>query len=109
VTHEERLKLLTEWRDASLALDEAAENFTSLLGIEDLERCPILLAAWRLHEAYTTSLSARVGDKYDWLNWWWYDAKRGKGTCEVTLSAWDKPKPIRTVEDLCEVIEADLQ
>jgi len=107
VTHKERLALLNEWYERSLARELAEDDFCRLLGVEDLERCPTLLAGWRLHEEYTKSAAALVGDRWGWLNWWWYDAKRGTGTCEAKASAWDETKPIRTVEDLCELIEIE--
>jgi len=108
MTTAERLKLLNEWYEHSTALDAADKDFCELLGIDDLDRCPILKAAWGVHQAYTESVAARIGDTFDWLTWWWYDADRGKGTCEAKASSWEAEKPIRTIRDLCEIIEADL-
>lgn len=110
MTHEERLKLLTEWYGKGLALEEAADDFRRLLGIEDTTGCSILKAAWDVWDAYTAEVSARVGDTIGWLMlWWWCEARHGTGTCDAAAAAWKgKTRPIRTVKDLCRLIEADL-
>lgn len=108
MTHDDRLDLLREWHKRGRALEAATEKFCDLLGIEDLEGCPLLGAAWRMWDSYTASVAARVGDGFNWLNWWWFDAKRGKGTCEARAASWPSTKPIRTLKDLLAIIEADL-
>ena len=105
MTHEERLALLNTWYERGTAWQSAHDDFCGLLGIEDLEKCPILLAGWRIHEEYTKSVATRVGDKGGWLNWWWYDAERGQKGFEAKASNWEKLRPIRTISDLCVLIE----
>ena len=105
----ERFKLLDNWYERSLAWELAFENFRKMLGVDDLEKCPMLMAGWNLHEAYTHGVSAQVGDRDEWLTWWWNDAEHGMRDMEAAASTWEgKPRPIRTIQDLCELIEADL-
>lgn len=109
MTHDERLKLLNDWYKRGLAWELAYEDLRTMLGVEDLERCPLLLAGWNLHEAYTKSVSAQVGDRDEWLAWWWNDAEHGNKNMEAAAVVWEgKTRPIHTIADLCEIIEADL-
>jgi hypothetical protein len=109
MTHDARLRLLDEWYVHSLAWELAYEDFRKLLGVEDLEKCPMLIAGWSMHEAYTKAVSVLSGDRDDWLTWWWNDAEHGTRNMEAAAATWEgKTRPIRTIADLCEIIEADL-
>jgi hypothetical protein len=109
MTHDERLKLLNNWYERSLAWELAYDDFRTLLGVGDLEKCPVLMAGWNLHEAYTKTVSALVGDRDEWLSWWWHDAQHGNRAMKAAAFSWKgKTRPIRTIADLCKIIEADL-
>lgn len=121
MTHKKRLKLLQTWHEKGLALEKASDEICKVFDVDNMDRCAILAAAWDLWDAYTDAVATLVGVKV-WdttgddvpfrsdLQWWWYDNKHGGGGLKAAAAAaaWDKTRPIRTVADLCELIEADL-
>lgn len=120
MTHEERLKLLQTWYEKGLALETASDEVCTVFGVGDLDRCANLAAAWNLWDAYTDAVATAVGaevwdDSQDDvpyrsdLHWWWHDNLRGEGGMKVKVAAWKKARLIRTVDDLCKLIEADLE
>jgi hypothetical protein len=113
MTHEERLKLLQTWYEKGVALEKASDEVCKVFDVGDLDRCAILAAAWGLWGAYTDAVAAAVGAECpgmdDWCTWWWWEAKHGTGTCDAKAAAWKKARLIRTVDDLCKLIEADLE
>lgn len=120
MTHEERLKLLQTWYEKGVALEKASDEVCKVFGVGDLDRCVNLAAAWNLWDAYTDAVATAVGaevwdDSQDDvpyrsdLHWGWYDNLRGEGGMKVKVAAWKKARLIRTVDDLCKLIEADLE
>lgn len=110
MSHGERLKLLTEWCKKGIELEKAVKEFIKCLGVGDIGRCPILKSAYEIYDAYTASIAVRTGDSFGWLVWYDTDANFGRAkSCKAGAGAWKgKLKDIRTVEALCEIIEADL-
>ena len=110
MSHAERLKLLTEWCKKGIELDKAAKDLIKCMGISDIGYCPILKSSYDIFNAYTASVAVQVEDTFGWLVWYDTDAHFGTAkNCRAAASAWNgKMKDIRTVKDLCEIIEADL-
>ena len=115
MTHNERLKLLQTWYEKGVALEKASEGICDVFAVGDMDRAPILAAAWTLWGAYTEVVAVRVGAECpgmdNWCAWWWWEAKHcklGVNPYEAKAASWAKARPIRTVADLCGLIEADL-
>lgn len=120
MTHEERLKLLQTWYEKGVALEKASDEVCKVFGVGDLDRCAILSAACNLWDAYTDAVATLAGAEV-WkttgddvpcrsdLHWWWYENKRGRGNLKVKLVGWKRFRLIRSVDDLCRLIEADLR
>jgi hypothetical protein len=110
MSHAERLKLLTEWCKKGIELDKAAKDLIKCMGISDIDYCPILKSSYDIFNYYTASVAVQVEDTSGWLVW--YDTGAHFGTaknCEAGAGSWaGRMKDIRTVEDLCGLIEADL-
>ena len=108
MTHKERLKRLEEWQKHGEDLEAATEQFRAAVGACDIERSPILKAAWGLWDEYTAVTAQAVGDTDSWLQWWWYENDRGAKGLKARAAKWTRRRPIRTLADLCKLIEADL-
>ena len=101
-------------------LEKASDEVCKVFGVGDLDRCAILSAAWGLWDAYTDAVATLVGAEV-WetksddvpcrsdLHWWWHENIHGKGGLTVKAATWKKARLIRTVDDLCRLIEADLE
>jgi len=116
MTHDERLQLLQTWNEKGEALEKSSDDLCTMFDVGSLDRTPILAAAWTLWGAYTEVVAVRVGAECpgmdNWCAWWWWEAKHGKlgvNSYEAKAAAWDEARPIRTVADLCGLIEADLR
>lgn len=66
---------------------------------------PLIDAGLRIAEGYTHVTSELVGDKNEWLTWYWLENNMGA----KALAAGFGPKivPVRTVEQLIEIIEQE--
>ena len=109
MTHDKRMALLERWYKVSLAWDAAYEDFCRVVGVSDLERFPLGESGWHLHVVYTQVVAAPVGDRGDWLVWWWYDNDHGKHGLTVKAGRWATARKIPTIKALCRLIEADLK
>jgi hypothetical protein len=116
MTHNKRLKLLQAWHKKGLALEKASDDLCTMFDVGSLDRVPILAVAWNLWDDYTEVVAVSVGAKCsgmdNWCRWWWRDGNLGKPSLEpieAKAAIWDEARPIRTVADLCELIEADIQ
>ena len=66
---------------------------------------PFYTAVFELLETAIAATAAAVGDTADWLDWFVHDNDCGRKGNEAGYS--DRLKPIRTVEDLLDLVEAE--
>ena len=110
MTHDERLKMMQTWQERGIALEDATRDVRRVfLGITS-DECALMSASESIREAYTALVALRIGDALGWLDWWWYETKHGqqKPPFSAKANSWKRRRQIRTLEDLCKIIEADL-
>lgn len=96
---------LEAWRGRREALD-AQLDALSLLTMAAPE-CPLYSAIEDIWMAYTVSISQNVGDKAEWLQWYWLERDMGSKPGEVTVSDQDGAETIvvgKNIRSLAEVI-----
>lgn len=67
--------------------------------------CPWYDAAFGMLNVAIKATAAAIGDKYDWIDWYVIENDCGRKGQEAGYT--DNIKPIRTVEDLLDLIEAE--
>jgi len=108
MTHDKRMALLERWYKISLAWNEAYVEFIRVVANAPLF-FPLGMSGWHLHVVYTQVVAARVGDRGDWLVWWWYGNDHGRKGMGAKAGRWAKPRKIPTIKALCKLIETDLK
>lgn len=97
--------MLEAWRGRREALD-AQLDALSLLTMAAPE-CPLFSAIEDIWMAYTVSVSQIVGDKAEWLQWYWLERDMGNKPGEVTVSGQNGIEAIvvdKDIRSLAEVI-----
>lgn len=107
MTSKERYKLLVEWKDQYEVCDEAQKLLEKLLRGFDTDS-PLGAAIWTTFDRYTDALAANVGDTGAWLSWFCWDNNMGAKSSKAKASSWKRMKTIKTLKDLCKIIEADI-
>jgi hypothetical protein len=100
ITHEEKLKMLEEWKASH---DQIEEKFDELGKLFDGVTGPLFDAAWRTFENYTKLISALLGDEFKTLEWFWMENEFGKK--EMSAGIKGDMRNIATFEDLLWMIE----
>jgi hypothetical protein len=99
---EKAMSLLKCWRARKADIDLQAESINKIFG-KALDEGTYGLTMWTIFEAYTMTLGELLGDELDWLTWYAYDNKMGKGDHPA---GYDKKlKKIKTLDDLLLLIE----
>lgn len=96
-----KLELLKEWERNIKASDEVLNRLYEFFGY-----CtgPIEKSISSLQRDYTDAISKLVGDTEDSLWWYWTDNDMGANGYEAGF--YGDPKPITSIEQLLELIEA---
>ena len=100
MTSADTLPILTEWRDTLRAAEADIERF-----IDPLQCSPdskLYDIPWRLMNAYTKAVSLAVGDRDEWLAWFYAENNMGTAKREVMVNG--KYRRIKSLRDLARVI-----
>jgi len=108
MTTKERMKLLQAWKAHHDSCEKYWNRMESVFGNID---CGNIFydAIWGIFERNTTALSESIGDSCEWLDWYCYDNEMGGKGFEAKASAWKRKRKIKTLKDLCKLIEADIE
>lgn len=103
ITKERRAHIIKEWAKRIAAIEAAhADLYRLTLAAPE---SPLIDAGTRIADAYTHATSELVGDTNEWLTWFRLENDMGA----KALAAGFEPKivPVRTVEQLIEIIEQE--
>lgn len=64
---------------------------------------------YNTHTKYVKTLSESINDDFNWIDWYIWENDCGKKEYEAKASKWKKEKKIKNVEDLVNIILADLE
>ena len=106
MTHKERMKLLKEWEGQLLAADNIRKDIEAVFG--DCVESKFFSVRSEMALTYTRTLSALTGDTGEWLDWYWLENDMGEKEMAAKASNWKKIKKIKSLNDLCKLIEADI-
>ena len=103
ITKERRAHLIREWAKRIAAIEAAHADLCRLTLAAP--ESPLIDAGLRIAESYTHATSELVGDTNGWLTWYWLENEMGA----KALAAGRDPEivPVRTVEQLIEIIERE--
>ena len=107
MTSKERYKLLVEWKDQYEVCDEAQKLLEKLLKCFDTDS-PLGAAIWDTFDRYTDTLAVEVCDTGGWLSWLCCDNNMGAKRYKAKDEARKRMKTIKTLKDLCKIIEEDI-
>jgi len=102
VNTNEAVLLLDMWKNQYEKLDNVQRELARLTGINS--ESPITKPMWMIWESYTDVLSRLLGDEEDWLYWFVYENDMGKKGLKVQSIADSKPKEVKTLLHLVELI-----
>lgn len=102
MTAAEMMPLLKAWR---LLLRHSDAIAAELMGVGMKVEAPIVQAVFNLQSAYTEQLAARLNDSLCSLEWFWIENDLGAAALEAQASNWPKPRRMRTLRDLAQLIE----
>ncbi len=100
MTHADMLPILHAWQATIRNAEADIERF-----IDPLKCSPesaLYAIPWKLMDAYTNAVAAQVGDKNEWLAWYWCDNNMGAKKMEAGCN--DKRRKIKTLRDLAWLI-----
>lgn len=106
MTHKERMRLLKQWQDQLIAVDNVRKDIDAIFG--DCIESEFYSVISKMAGTYTKTLSALIGDTGEWLDWYWLENYMGKREMEAKASNWNKMRKIKNLNDLCKLIEADI-
>lgn len=102
----EKMKELERWFSHFQALQSFMDDMRELFGIMTEGRFENTV--WGVFNDYTNLVSDKVGDDHhEWLDWFLWDNEAGKRAFEAQAASWTKPRPIKTLSDLYDVINDD--
>lgn len=107
MTSKERYDLLVEWKKQYEICDESQKLLDKLLNGFDTNS-PLGDSIWKAFDKYTETLSVLIGDTFNWLSWFCWESNMGSKEFLAKASSWKKTRKIKTLKDLCKIIEADL-
>lgn len=99
------IELLKEWESRINYVEEVYDNLNKLLLAQP--DSPLFNALYQTLDAYTRTLEfALVGNSESgWLSWYWMDNNLGKNEFEANPGTWEQAKPIKSLEDLEELLK----
>lgn len=98
---ENTLTLLGEWARHHAAVAKMLDGIKASMGIDP--DGVMFVTVWALFGEYTSTLAVEVGDFEEWLDWYRFETDMGKRSKAVVVDG--KSKRIKTLTDLCRVIE----
>lgn len=105
LTFKQSLDLLERWLADYRRLEELFLRLKPLTGGSPENE--LHSTSWRTFDHYNSAVSALVGDKAEWLDWFLFDTpKAGRVPTTAKAPSWKKPRPIRTVRQLLTLIRA---
>lgn len=107
MTTKERMKLLTKWKEQFEVCDKAWTELGRLFNGLDVDSV-IGMVVWGNFEKYTELVSMAVGDSGSWLSWYCLENDMGAKGHSAKASKWKSMRVIRSLNDLCKIIEADI-
>lgn len=91
-----KLAILKRWQEAMNHADTHFDQLINLMGLHP--EGETLTAVGVLQDALTQTTAELLGDKSEWLIWFWVENDMGaKG---MTAGPTDDMRPIKTLEDL---------
>jgi len=101
---EEKQALLKEWEAVySTAQNIYDQGYKLLMCAPESPWASVIFTAF---EKYTKVLALVVEDKDQWLEWYVWENKMGKGKLKAKAPQWRTDKNINSTEKLLELIEA---
>ena len=96
-----RIELL-KWFELSFRL----QAITNILNraFNSTSESQVVSAMYDTHTEYTRLLSEKIGDVHGWLYWYLWDNDGGAREMKAKASKWKRRRPIRTLEDLEQLI-----
>lgn len=87
---------LNTWAQTIVESDTQFEALHAIVGATP--ESPLVLSIANMQMAYTKAVAALVGDKAEWLEWYWLENGMGAKCGEAGPS--DDMRPIVTIDDL---------
>jgi hypothetical protein len=98
-----KLALLKEWKEQIQHSESALDRVREAVGL-DFDG-PMNVAVCELQVAYTKAVAMLVGDRAEWLEWYWLENVMGAKAHPAGPSG--KTRPIKTIDDLLWLIEVE--
>lgn len=90
-----KLEMLQEWQKTITATDSQISALRAVLGMSD---CALYESIRQMQCRYTESVARNVGDKSEWLEWFWLENEMGARGHEAGVD--DDMRKIKTLDDL---------
>lgn len=98
----QKLDTMIAWEFSICTLEYEENRLAEVL--QPSFESPFYHAIFAMEEAYTNAVSIMIGDDANWLNWYRFDNKMGKGNMKAGFG--NRLKPINCLEALLKLIEA---
>lgn len=102
--HTEILALLEPWEKQIKELERVYEAVSRLIGREI--ESPLWAAVWKMADAYTASVEARIPGAETWLSWWFWENRCGAKGLQAKAPKWKKGKRLRKLSTLARLLAA---
>lgn len=103
MTAKQILPHLQRWEAAQRHAESVWGQLESLTGYTDSES-RLGRAIWGTFHDYTATLSALLGDRDGWLEWYHLENDMGARGHEAIARAGQKPRPIRNIKHLAKLL-----
>lgn len=100
MTSADILPILTEWLSIMQQSDHELEAVLGPLRL--IPESPLYKIPWNLMDSYTKAVSLAVGDREEWLAWFYAENNMGTAKREVMVNG--KYRRIKSLRDLALVI-----
>lgn len=104
LTSEQKIDLLQKWQASYQRIISAMEALHAVVGVKPESQ--LHKAVSMMFSDYTSALQRQLGDGNGWLWWYCYDNEMGRKGLHMQ-PAGRRMRPIRTLEDLVWLIEAE--
>jgi len=101
----ERVAIISKLVAEHQAIDGHFDVLAKTLGVSP--DSPFFDDVFKAFDSYTAAVSTLVGDDFGWITWFIHENDYGKRKHEAKPSK-GRTRKIRTVENLVDIIEADL-
>lgn len=104
LTSEQKIDLLQKWQASYQRINSVMEALHAVVGVEPESQ--LHEAVWKMFSDYTRALESQLGNCDGWLTWYCDINKMGRKGLHMQ-PAGRRMRPIRTLEDLVWLIEAE--